>query len=116
MMKFKVPLRRSALSVRPGGDPWGTLLHLETTYSWAPVKTPRGHTLRSPRIYTYVYIYIYIYMYTCMYVYTHVYIYIYMYTSLLSLTEHSASRKFAHLFLGYSSQGGAVGEGCSGLG
>ena len=45
----EVPLRRSALSVCPGGDPWGTLLSLEIRYARAPVKPPRGQTLGSPR-------------------------------------------------------------------
>ena len=45
----EVPLRRSALSACPCGDAWGTPLQLETRHSWAPVKTPRGQTLRSPR-------------------------------------------------------------------
>ena len=45
----EVPLGRSALSVRPCGDPWGTLLHLVRRYSRAPTKPPRGQTLRSPR-------------------------------------------------------------------
>ena len=42
-------LRRSALSVCPCGDPWGTLLQLEITYSRAPTKPPQRQTLRSPR-------------------------------------------------------------------
>ena len=33
-----MPLRSSSLSVCPCGDPWGTLLQAERTYSWAPVK------------------------------------------------------------------------------
>ena len=45
----EVPLGRSALGVCPCGDPWGTLLQLETSYSRAPVKLPRGQTLRSTR-------------------------------------------------------------------
>ena len=45
----EVPLRRSALRVCPCGDPWGTLLQLEIIHSWAPIKPPRGQTLRSPR-------------------------------------------------------------------
>ena len=45
----EVPIRRSALSVCPCGDPWGTPLQSELSYSWAPVKIPRGQTLRSPR-------------------------------------------------------------------
>ena len=40
----EVPLRRSALSVCPWGDPWGTLLQSEVSCSWAPTKTPRGQT------------------------------------------------------------------------
>ena len=36
-------------SVCPWGDPWETLLQLERSYSWAPIETPRGQTLRSPR-------------------------------------------------------------------
>ena len=44
-----MPLRRSALSVCPCGGAWGTLLRLEIRHSWAPVKPPRGQTLRSPR-------------------------------------------------------------------
>ena len=46
---IKVTLRRSALSVCPRGDPWGTLLRLEINYSRAPSKTTRGQPLRSPR-------------------------------------------------------------------
>ena len=38
----EVLLRRSALSVYPCGDPWGTLLNLEIGYSWAPIKRPMG--------------------------------------------------------------------------
>ena len=45
----EVPLRRSALSVCPCGDSWGTPLQLDTSYSRSPVKPPRGQTLRSPR-------------------------------------------------------------------
>ena len=45
----EVPPRRSALSVCPGGDPWGTPTQLEIRDSWAPGKPPRGQTLRSPR-------------------------------------------------------------------
>ena len=37
-----MPLRRSALSVSPCGDAWGTPLDLETGYSWAPIKPPEG--------------------------------------------------------------------------
>ena len=44
-----MPLRRSALSVCHCGDPWGRLLQVETRHSWAPMKPPRGQTLRSPR-------------------------------------------------------------------
>ena len=33
----------------PRGDPWGTPLHLEIRHVWAPVRPPRGQTLRSPR-------------------------------------------------------------------
>ena len=43
----EVPLRRGALSVCPCGDPWS--VQLERRHSWAPVKPPRGQTLRSPR-------------------------------------------------------------------
>ena len=41
----EVPLRRSALGVYPGGDPWGTPLQLETSHSWALVKvtSAKGH-------------------------------------------------------------------------
>ena len=45
----EVPRKRSALSACPYGDPWGTPLQLEISYSWAPVKPRRGQTLRSPR-------------------------------------------------------------------
>ena len=45
----EVPLRRSPVSVRPCGGPWGTPHQLEVRYSWAPVKPPRRQTLRSPR-------------------------------------------------------------------
>ena len=38
----EVPLRRSALSACPCGDPWGTLLQLEVSYSWAPYQAPKG--------------------------------------------------------------------------
>ena len=44
-----MPLRRSALSVCPCGNPWWTPLQLEISYSWAPVRPPRGQTLRLPR-------------------------------------------------------------------
>ena len=45
-----MPLRRSALSVRPCEDPWGTLLHLEVGYSRAPYEAPKeGQTPRSRR-------------------------------------------------------------------
>ena len=33
----------------PRAHPWGTPLQVEISCSWAPVKTPRGQTLRSPR-------------------------------------------------------------------
>ena len=42
-------LRRSALSVCPSGDPWGTPLQSESRHSWAPVKPTRGQILRPPR-------------------------------------------------------------------
>ena len=45
----EVPLRRGALSVCPCGDPWGIPLQVEIRHSWAPVRPPRGQTLRSPR-------------------------------------------------------------------
>ena len=45
----KEPLRRSALGVCPCEDACGTTLQLKTKHSWAPVRTPRGQTLRSPR-------------------------------------------------------------------
>ena len=48
-MKHRSPPRRSALSVCPCGDPRGTPLQLEIRETWAPVKPPRGQTLRSPR-------------------------------------------------------------------
>ena len=38
----KSPLRRSALSGCPCGDPWGRPLQEEMGYSWAPVKPPKG--------------------------------------------------------------------------
>ena len=38
----EVPLRRSALSVCPCGDLWGTPLQLEISYSRAPTKPPQG--------------------------------------------------------------------------
>ena len=41
--------KRGALSICPCGDPWGTPLQLEISYSWSPIKPPRGQTLRSPR-------------------------------------------------------------------
>ena len=44
-----MPLRRSALSACPCGDPWGTPLQSEIRCSWAPVRPRRGQTLRSPR-------------------------------------------------------------------
>ena len=44
-------IRRLALSHGIGtpGDPWGTLLQVEISYSRSPVKPPRRQTLRSPR-------------------------------------------------------------------
>ena len=45
----EVPLRRSALSVCPCGDSWGTLLQEEIRHWLACVKPPRGRTPRSPR-------------------------------------------------------------------
>ena len=45
----ELALGRSALSVCPCGDPWGTLIQLEITYSWATLKPPGVQTLRSPR-------------------------------------------------------------------
>ena len=48
-MKRSSALRRSALSVCPCGNPWGTPLQSEIRDSWTPVKPPRGQTLRSPR-------------------------------------------------------------------
>ena len=45
----EVPVWRSALSVCPCGDPWGTPLQVEMIYSLAPAKLARGQTLRSPR-------------------------------------------------------------------
>ena len=42
-------LRRSALSVCPRGDTWGTPIRSETSYSWPPAKPARGQTPRSPR-------------------------------------------------------------------
>ena len=41
-----IHIRRSALSVCPCGDPWGTLLQLGIRHSGAPIKPPRGQTLR----------------------------------------------------------------------
>ena len=38
----KCPPRRSARSVCPCGDPWGTPLQVQTNHSWAPRKAPEG--------------------------------------------------------------------------
>ena len=46
----EVPPRRGALSVCPCGDPWGTPVESEITYSRPPVKPPMGQTRRSPRL------------------------------------------------------------------
>ena len=39
--------KKKCPSVCPCGDPWRTLLQSKANHSWAPIKPPRGQTLRS---------------------------------------------------------------------
>ena len=100
---------------------------------FAPARQ-RGDSLSlSLSLYTYIYIYIYICMYVYIYIYIYIcirmYIYIYIYTLCIYIYIYICillrrrnplctceTAGLATSLYGYSSKGGAVGGGCSGLG
>ena len=83
-------------------------------------------------MYTHIHksMYMYMYMYVYVYIYIYIYIYCFIYTDIYQLAASRAevpesareagTRRCGYLSLslslGYSSKGGAVGGGCSGLG